>query len=154
LVDRADLDQDAAGHQEVDGLTKELDLLATTAAALVVEGRVEVDHLERMPRDAVCLEAARAEHPNVGVSLRDPSRPAGVQFDREDMVLRNAESLADLDAGLCFSSTWVEGESQREVVDLPFQHSHDRSESREETARFSSCRAAADSAEVGVRAEA
>ena len=86
LVDRADQDEDAAGDEQIDRLSKEAGLLPSSTAELVIERRIEVHERERVPRDAGRLEAARAEQPHVGVSLRDPGSPAGVQLDREDVA--------------------------------------------------------------------
>ncbi len=89
-------------------MAEKRDLLATAGAELIVERWVEVDQRERVPRDAGSLEAARSEEPNVGVSLCDPGSPAGVQLNRENVVLRNTKALGELHEGLGFSGTWVE----------------------------------------------
>jgi hypothetical protein len=108
LIDRTDEHENAACHQQVHGLPKELDLFSSTAAELVIKWWIEVDHRKRVSRDARRLEAARAEQPHIGIRLRDSDSPARIQLDREDMTIRNTKAVGELHEGLSFSSTWVQ----------------------------------------------
>ena len=86
LAHRADEHEDAARHEEIDRVAEEGDLLPTAPSELVVEGRIQVNHRERVPRDAGRLEAARAEQADPGMGLGDDGGAAGVQLDGEDVA--------------------------------------------------------------------